>query len=230
MLKKIKLLGTLLILALVLGGVSMCSDRENREAYKEGYEEGYDAARKTQSPAFKKGYQIGAAAGEKFHSNFVTLHLFPDDYGKYTETVLNTKSGVDVPLSMRTVLVYLGSKTNPLEWLRNILIIIYVLCFLCFIILLIRFISSLKSGEIFNRGNERKLNWMGILFLVIYMVGWGLNGLNYAYAKSAVALENYTVMMDRMSVSPLITGIVFLLFAQIFAMGRNMKEDQEFMV
>ena len=230
MLKKIKLLGTLLILALVLGGVSMCSDRENRESYKEGYEEGYDAARKTHSPAYEKGYQIGVAAGEKLHSNIVTLHLFPNDYGKYTETILNTKSGVDVPLSMRTVLVNLGSQTNPLGWLKDILIVLYVLAFLCFIVLLIRFISSLKSGEIFNRGNERKLNWMGILFLVIYTVGWGLNGIEYAFAKSAVALENYTVMMDRMSVSPLITGIVFLLFAQIFAMGRNMKEDQEFMV
>ena len=170
------------------------------------------------------------AAREKLRPISTNLHLVPNDYGKYTETILNTKSGVDVPLSMRTVLVNLGSPTNPLGWLKDILIVLYVLAFLCFIVLLIRFISSLKSGEIFNRGNERKLNWMGILFLVIYTVGWGLNGIEYAFAKSAVALENYTVMMDRMSVSPLIIGIVFLLFAQIFAMGRNMKEDQEFMV
>ena len=230
MLKKIKLLGTLLILALVLGGVSMCSSREFGQAYKEGFEEGYETAQRLHSPSFEKGRQAGMAAREKLRPISTNLHLVPNDYGKYTETILNTKSGVDVPLSMRTVLVNLGSQTNPLGWLKDILIVLYVLAFLCFIVLLIRFISSLKSGEIFNRGNERKLNWMGILFLVIYTVGWGLNGIEYAFAKSAVALENYTVMMDRMSATPLIIGIVFLLFAQIFAMGRNMKEDQEFMV
>ena len=124
MLKKIKLLGTLLILALVLGGVSMCSSREFGQAYKEGFEEGYETAQRLHSPSFEKGRQAGMAAREKLRPISTNLHLVPNDYGKYTETILNTKSGVDVPLSMRTVLVNLGSQTNPLGWLKDILIVL----------------------------------------------------------------------------------------------------------
>ena len=233
MLKKIKLLGTLLIIALVLGGISMCSTKEMGQAYKEGYDEGYAAARglnhDRNSPAYEKGVQVGVAARQKV-DGWMTLHLVPNDYLVYADTVLNTKTGAVLPLSMRTARVKLGYHSRPTKWLRSTLLTLYALAFIAFIILLIRFISTLKTGEIFNKGNERKLRWMGILFLISYAVGWGLEGIDYAFVKSAVAFENYTVVMDRMSAAPLIAGIIFLLFAQIFALGRNMKEDQEFMV
>lgn len=233
MLKRIKLLGTLLIIALVLGGISMCSTKEFGQSYKEGYEEGYAAARRLNhernSPAFEKGVQAGAAARQKV-AGWSTLHLVPNDYRVYADTLLNTKTGAAMPLSMRNARVKLETASQPLKWLRSTLLVLYALTFLAFIILLIGFISTLKTGEIFNRGNERKLRWMGILFLITYAVGWALEGIDYAFIKSIVSFENYTVAMDRMSAAPLIAGIIFLLFAQIFALGRNMKEDQEFMV
>lgn len=229
MLKRIKLLGTLLIIALVLGGISMCSTREIGQAFEEGYDEGYARARGGHSLAFEKGSQVGAAARQKVDS-WSTLHLIPKDYTNYPETILNAKTGLLTPLSMRTVRVRLGTDSQPLKWLRSTLLALYALTFIAFIILLIHFISTLKTGEIFNKENERILRWMGILFLVSYAVGWGLKGIDFAFAKSAVAFENYVVAMDRMSAAPLIAGIIFLLFAQIFALGRNMKEDQEFMV
>ena len=233
MLKRIKLLGTLLIIALVLGGISMCSTKEFGQSFKEGCEEGYATAQRLNyernSPAFEKGVQAGVAARQKV-TGWLTLHLIPNDYRVYADTVINTKTGAAMPLSMRYVRVQTGTGAHPLGWLRTTLTIVYGLSFLAFIILLIRFISTLKTGEIFSKENERKLRWMGILFLITYAVAWALEGVDYAFVKSAVALENYSVMMDRVSVAPLIAGIIFLLFAQIFALGRNMKEDQEFMV
>ena len=233
MLKRIKLLGTFLIIALVLGGISMCSTREIGHAFEEGFKEGtevgYARFSGDRSLAYEKGRQVGMAARQKV-DNWYTLHLIPKDFSNYPETILNTKTGVQMPLSMRTAQVGLGANARPLKWLRSILFTLYALTFFTFIFLLIRFISTLKTGEIFNKGNERKLRWMGILFLVSYAVGWGLEAIDYAFVKSAVAFENYAVAMDRMSAAPLIAGIIFLLFAQIFALGRNMKEDQEFMV
>ena len=233
MLKRIKLLGTLLIIALVLGGISMCSTKEFGQSYKEGYEEGYATAQRLNhernSPAFEIGVQAGVAVRQKV-DGWATLHLVPKDYRVYADTVINARTGMPMPLSMRTARVRLGTAAQPLKWLRSALIFLYALTFLTFIILLIRFISALNTGEIFNRGNERKLRWMGILFLISYAVGWALEGIDYAFVKSLVSFENYTVAMDRMSAAPLIAGIIFLLFAQIFALGRNMKEDQEFMV
>lgn len=228
MLKKIKLLGTLLIVALILGGVSWCSDPRYRQSYREGFEKGYETA--TAQGRFQGHPADGTAKEKSRRPNATTLRLIPNDYRHFTETILNTKSGMVVPLSMQSVKVDLGVIAVPFEWLGIILVVLYILSFLCFIVLLIRFIASLKSGEIFNRGNEWKLRWMGILFIVIFLADLGIEGIEFATAKSAIALENYKVAMNQVSFFPLITGIVFLLFAQIFAMGRNMKEDQEFMV
>ena len=233
MLKKIKLLGTLLIIALVLGGISMCSTREigrsAAEGFKEGTEEGYARATGDRSLAFEKGRQTGMAARQKMDSG-TTLHLIPKDFGAYPDTVINARTGMPMPVSMRAARVRLGTTTRPIKWLRSTLMVLYILSFFAFIILLIWFISTLKTGEIFNKENERKLRWMGILFLISYAVGWAIEGIDYAFIKSIVTFENYTLAMDRMSAAPLIAGIIFLLFAQIFALGRNMKEDQEFMV
>lgn len=233
MLKRIKLLGTLLIIALVLGGISMCSTREIghsfEKGFKEGTEEGYARATGDRSFAFEKGRQVGVAARQKVDS-WTTLHLIPKDYRAYPDTVINVRTGMPMPVSMRTARVRLGTTAQPLKWLRSTLIVLYALTIIAFIILLIWFISTLKTGEIFNKENERKLRWMGILFLISYAVGWAIEGIDYAFIKSIVTFENYSVAMDRMSAAPLIAGIIFLLFAQIFALGRNMKEDQEFMV
>ena len=237
MLKRIKLLGTLLIIALVLGGISMCSTREIGHAFEEGIkdgtEEGYARYGNTfgeeHSLAYEKGRQVGVAARQKVDS-WTTLHLIPKDYMAYPDTVINARTGMPMPVSMRTARVRLGTTAQPLKWLRSTLIVLYALTIIAFIILLIWFISTLKTGEIFNKENERKLRWMGILFLISYAVGWAIEGIDYAFIKSIVTFENYSVAMDRMSAAPLIAGIIFLLFAQIFALGRNMKEDQEFMV
>ena len=43
-------------------------------------------------------------------------------------------------------------------------------------------------------------------------------------------LDDYVIGFDAPSIYPLVLGIALLFFAQIFAKGRKMEEDQEFMV
>ena len=111
-----------------------------------------------------------------------------------------------------------------------VLIILAFAALVVVIINLIGFLSAVNSGNIFEKDNERRLRWMAAMFLVWYAAEWANLLLEYSFIKSSIALENYSVTMDKASIYPLVIGITFLLFANIFALGRKMKEDQEFMV
>ena len=128
--------------------------------------------------------------------------------------------------------VHIGLKDvkNPLRWLAIVLIILEFSAFVFVIVKLVGFLSAVQSGRIFEKENERRLRWMAVMFLIWYAAEWGHSLVHYFFIKSSVALENYSITMERASIYPLVIGITFLLFANIFALGRKMKEDQEFMV
>jgi hypothetical protein len=226
--KKINLLSTLLVIAIVLGGLSTCSTR----SYKEGFEEGYNTASNLldKSDAYKAGAANGAAAKEKLGFRTVNLHLIPKQFPGYYETVLNTKTGESEPMSLVDVEVKLTGESSASKWIHGVILGVGIVCILAFIFLLFYFILTIKSGEIFDKGNERALRWMAVVFFALFVCDLAYSLLTYSLVKSAIALENYSIELEKPSVFPLILGITFLLFAQIFAMGRKMKEDQEFMV
>ena len=231
--KRINILSTLLIIVLILGGISKCTVRESRESYKEGYKEGYEAAR-TQKTPFQKGVETGRkariATDEKLHIRSLHLHLIPKDYSAYPEMILNTKTGEEAPMVLGDVRIGLKDAKNPLRWLSVVLIILALIALVFAIVKLISFLSAVKSGRIFEKENERCLRWIAVMFLIRYAAEWGHELVQYSFIKSSVALENYSITLEKASLYPLVIGITFLLFANIFALGRKMKEDQEFMV
>jgi len=230
--KKINILSTLLVIVLILGGVSTCTTRSSlqqmKEGWEEGYEEGYSAGRGMSS--YEKGYSAGLEFKEKANMRKVSLHLVPKDYREFTEEILNTETGTMEQMSLRDVQIGYKSDSAGFNWVYLVLFLVVAFYFLFFISLLFRFIVSIKAGEIFDRDNEKLLRWMAVLFFIWYVVDWAMVYSEYHVAKSMIALEDYYISMDRPSLYPLVIGIIFLLFAQIFAMGRKMKEDQEFMV
>ena len=230
--KKINILSTLLVIVLILGGVSTCTTRSSlqqmKEGWEEGYEEGYSAGRGMSS--YEKGYSAGLEFKEKANMRKVSLHLVPKDYREFTKEILNTETGTMEQMSLRDVQIGYKSDSAGFNWVYLVLFLVVAFYFLFFISLLFRFIVSIKAGEIFDRDNEKLLRWMAVLFFIWYVVDWAMVYSEYHVAKSMIALEDYYISMDRPSLYPLVIGIIFLLFAQIFAMGRKMKEDQEFMV
>lgn len=231
--KRINILSTLLIIVLILGGASKCTTRGARESFKEGYKEGYETGRRLNTPA-DKDYEAGKKARtvtrEDKDIQSLHLHLVPKDYHAYPEKILNTKTGEETPMVLGDVHIGLKDVKNPLRWLAIVLIILEFSAFVFVIVKLVGFLSAVQSSRIFEKENERRLRWMAVMFLIWYAAEWGHSLVHYFFIKSSVALENYSITMERASIYPLVIGITFLLFANIFALGRKMKEDQEFMV
>lgn len=79
-------------------------------------------------------------------------------------------------------------------------------------------LGTVKRGEIFSEDLERKTNHIGIELVIIYVAEWGLTlllGIDVAQTPSFGVL---------------CCGVGMMIVAQIFALGRKMKEDQEYMV
>ena len=79
-------------------------------------------------------------------------------------------------------------------------------------------LGAVRRGKIFSEELERRTNHIGIELIVIYVAEWGLTlflGIDVAQTPSFGVL---------------CCGVGMMIVAQIFALGRKMKEDQEFMV
>lgn len=230
--KKINLLATLLVLSIVLGALSTCSSASFREGFQRGTEDGM--------AAYESGKQAGENVREKFaHEHSAELRLMPKDYRAFPMSIRNTKTGEEMPMSLQAV--RLGYDKEPaasgshlLDVLSSLgVITLFVIGIggpIAIILLLLVFITSVKSGGIFLKGNEKLLRWMGGILLAWYAMDWLWTLVSYFHLKSVIALEDYTIMYDVPNGYPLVLGFTLLLFAQIFAKGRKMEEDQEFMV
>lgn len=230
--RKINILSTLLLIALAFGVISFSTDGKSAESFKEGAEADYYDYNGEESVAFQKGVEAGTAAKEKlpfFRFNFI-VNLVPDKYTECPQTIMNAATGQEMRMSLRTVKVTLPENDFKFEWLGIVLAIISIIASILFIWLLLSFISNIKKGEIFVKKNEKKLVWMAVIAIYWFAAAWATEIAYYPFIKNAVAIDGYRVAMEHPSVAPLILGITFLLFAAIFSLGRNMKEDQEYMV
>lgn len=214
--KKINILASLLVIAFILGGLSTCT----RGSFRTGWESVRD-----NTPEFKFEPEINIVARDNF----------------YPQTLVNTKTGEKIQVSMRSAMVGVNERPNdvaPESQREKVLEVVWFIVALvvafggliAFVLLLFVLITSIKSGGIFLKGNEKTLRWMGAIMLAWYAVDLIESFRNYFFTKSLIALEDYKIIFEAPSFYPLVAGFTFLLFAQIFAKGRKMEEDQEFMV
>ena len=90
--------------------------------------------------------------------------------------------------------------------------------FLRLVINYIGVIGIIRRGEVFSEDLEWRTNHIGIGLIVIYVAEWLLAFLAHS---DAIGCPSFGVLC---------CGIGLMIVAQIFALGRNIKEDQEFMV
>lgn len=115
-------------------------------------------------------------------------------------------------------------KTNPtfLGFLQAVggiaLFITIIVAFLRLAINYIGVLATVRRGDVFSEVLEWRTNRIGIGLIVIYVAEW-----LFVFIASLDANESP-------SFGVLCCGIGLMIVAQIFALGRKMKEDQEYMV
>ena len=223
--KKINLLATLLAISIVLGGLSTCSSA----SFQEGFQVGTDEA----MTKYEMGYKTGENLREKALCAYIAdIRLLPrNDYRSYPFSILNKKTGEEVPMAPQVVRLAIPKEDEAdFVWMPILMGAIAIGGVIAIILLLIIFVTSVKAGGVFLKNNEKALRWMGGILLGWYVLDWAMTLSAYFRTKELVSLEEYWVWFDAPNVYPLVLGFALLFFAQIFAKGRTMEEDQAFMV
>lgn len=222
--KKINLLASLFAISIVLGGLSTCSSASFREGFQIGTDEGMTK--------YDMGYKTGENLREKALDAYVAdLRLLPRDYRAFPQSILNTKSGEEVPMALQAVRLAIPREDEAgLAWMSVVMGVLGIGGAIALVLLLITFVLSVKAGGVFLKGNEKTLRWMGGILLGWYVLDWVMTLSAYFRMKPLLELEDYVLSFDAPNIYPLVLGFALLLFAQIFAKGRKMEEDQEYMV
>jgi len=228
--KKINLLSTLLIVALILGALSTCSGPAFRAGMDQSEERARIEYRQDHPSPYAVGYEVGGSIRKRMELHRAYVRVVPEGILTYPDSLYNLKTGEMTPAVLESFTLGLKEMDNRYGWIDFVVAGLAFVSIIAFILLLLVFVTSIKSGGIFLKGNERILRWMAVVFFVWYVLDWVATLTEFASAKAHVALMGYSVVFEAPSFFPLVVGITFLLFAQIFAKGRKMEEDQEFMV
>ena len=161
------------------------------------------------------------------------VQLWPKTFPQlFNDSIYNKRTGEYEPMMLNAVVVN-SPKTDKMKFAAHT-IGISVLGLLAFVALAVclffffKIVMAVNRGEIFTNKMERWLNVCGILLIVDYVIEWAMLLILYFQNKAIFEFANYNVVVTQMpSLTILLAGMGTLLIAQIFAIGRRMKEEQE---
>ncbi|MDY4039272.1 MAG: DUF2975 domain-containing protein [Prevotella sp.] len=159
----------------------------------------------------------------------VTLRALDND--SYGYSVRNLKTGRMEPMQLTGIKYKTAGWNQPdglLEKVGGLFCLVFVIAVVLFWVHFIKLILVVNRGVAFDRAVERRLRIIGWMLMAMYVAEWGAD-LSFYYAWSGtMEVPGYEVTMgDHPSLMLLLTGIGVLLVSQIFAIGRQMKEEQE---
>lgn len=165
----------------------------------------------------------------KILTNMKPVSLVQDDFLNFQDSIYNTKSGKYVPVSYTRMGVSLSVPGNAWGMVGSILFTyIHMFAAIGAFIIFIFIIVSVNKSDIFTWKNVSRLRWLGAM-LVISFIGSAMPHLiTYITFTDVFAVKGYSLSLDALfSVLTLALGIVSYIFAEIFAIGLRMKEEQD---
>lgn len=150
----------------------------------------------------------------------------------FADSIYNKKSGKVEPMQIYEAQVHssvVKASDSPelfYSMLRGISLGLIMMAFTC---VFISIIISVNRGKIFTKSLENRLSFCGCLLILEYILKY-----LYGYYQAGVLAELYEFDSYNLSnySDPMITffaigGVGLLLIAQIFAIARKMKEEQD---
>lgn len=151
--------------------------------------------------------------------------------GQYADHhVIDSKTGKMIPAQLATIIVKTGQEHKgpyALLALSTLFSLINIAALIALWVCLIRIVLAVNRGIVFEPVIEQRLRTMGILLLVMYASGWAFALSYYAIEKSIINVAGYEVILsDYPALMQLLSALGLLMIAQIFSIGRQLKEEQ----
>lgn len=187
---------------------------------------------------FNLGYGIASFEidNELTSESFTTLNLVPKS-NKVTLNANNAKNGSSLSLvpSQASVAVFYPKGTHEetitekiISVINGILSLAIIVCYFYLLVIFIKIILSFRRSEVFEEINIKRINIIGIGFLVLGAMGTLWQGLTIFTARQAIELADYTITYSKMiDWDDIVMGLVILLMNEVLRLATGFKKDQD---
>lgn len=180
---------------------------------------------------FKYGVSQAEDAGENGKVEILTpvgLSLWPKSLASTSNKVMNLKSQELQSATYLKMMVWVKSKEAGIMKFGGLLSLISLFFVLKAVVNFYKLINAINHEIIFDWTNVRRLNRIGRFLLIAFLLMQTYVLITYLTASRLIELEGYrfNYWCDFESMT-LILGLIALLVARIFAIGLQMKEEQE---
>lgn len=211
--KKFRILGIIAIIAIIANFIVGLD--EGWRGFKEGMKEGRNNALEMLEP----GRHI-------IPHNAVSVKLNVEPLPETTIDSLNNNR-VDWPIPYKVSKIETYAKPSPWYVLFMGLSIPALFCFLVGFYFLIRLLISISRREVFTSTNVLRLRWFAYssasIEILISITAW----FEGSAAMSQISLPGYEIISYGGYSTDWVSIIIPILFAEIFAIGVKMKEEQD---
>ena len=210
---KVRIIGIIAIIAIIVNIIGSLDDEWR--SFKEGWKEGDRHALETLEP----GRRI-------IPHNAVQVQLKVEPLpGSTIDSLCN--NSVDWPLPYKVSKIKTYAKPSPWYILFMGLIIPGMLCFFIGFYFFIRLLISISRREVFTATNVWRIRWFAyssaILKILIAIIEWFTG----SAAMEQINLPGYEIISYTGASTDWIAVVIPVLFAEIFAVGVKIKEEQD---
>ncbi len=165
--------------------------------------------------------------------SFKPIFLFPTEISAMKDSVTNTVTGERIPVTYTEIGVFskidpdksekIGASLLPAVtgFLRGILGIAAIVVF-------IRFVYRINKSEIFDWRNVKRLRRLGIYLCIAYLCKFVTIYMQSVELSKSFAIDGYELdYCAGLSNPDLLLGLLSLVFAEVFAIGLRLKEEQD---
>ncbi|MDH6356321.1 DUF2975 domain-containing protein [Parabacteroides sp. PF5-9] len=155
------------------------------------------------------------------------LDLKPNDEFVMTDSLFNQKSGLWLPAQFESV--SLEIKEAKLSIVYPLILALVLLALIIMIIIyFIKLITAIQKSIIFDWINVKRLRYVGWGLILLFLVNTIGEFMLLIFAQNMIEIPGYHIdFSGALRVLNLVLGLIALLVAEIFAIGLNLKEEQE---
>lgn len=186
--------------------------------------------------AFVDGFKAGMSQAENSHGlsahaeriSPLALNLWPKSLADTSDKLFNLKDQAWYPVSHIKSVVWVNTEDVGMARFVSFLMLVGLFFIVKAILQFYRLINAINHEVIFDWMNVRRLNRIGRNLLISFVITQVYMFMEYWMVARLFELEGYKLNFwcDFQSM-PLIMGLVALLVGRIFAIGLQMKEEQE---
>jgi hypothetical protein len=147
----------------------------------------------------------------------------------FSDSVTNAKTGKRIPAIITEAAVSVKAGNNAVKLTDEIISVVLLVICIYIIFQFIKFIIDINHDIIFDRRSVRRLRKIGFSCLIMALLSCAVTIMDVYPVTEVFGLKGSDLLLiDWTSFSDdFIDGLLCLIFAEIFAIGLKLKEEQE---